>query len=56
MLEALFDFFLGHPQELGEQARRRAAGIGLHQAVCEYIAGMTDLYAAKEHQRLVGSS
>lgn len=54
MLGDLFRFYLAHHDEVGDQARRRAPQIGWHQAVCEYIAGMTDPYALKEHQRLFG--
>jgi dGTPase len=28
--------------------------LGLHRAVCDYIAGMTDRYAMQEHQRIFG--
>src|SRR5439155_731439 len=42
MMEQLFQYYLGHPQEVGSQSRRRIRKIGLHRAVCDYIAGMTD--------------
>ena len=29
---------------------------GLHRAVCDYIAGMTDRYAIQEHRRLCGDT
>jgi dGTP triphosphohydrolase len=29
--------------------------LGLYRTVCDYIAGMTDLYVMKEHERLLGS-
>jgi dGTPase len=53
-LRELFRFYLKHPQEIGEQARRQARKVGLHRAVCDYIAGMTDRYAMLEHQRIFG--
>ncbi|MCX8107606.1 MAG: deoxyguanosinetriphosphate triphosphohydrolase [Verrucomicrobiae bacterium] len=53
MLEALFRFYLDHPEELGEQARKRIEKCGLHRAVCDYVAGMTDRYVALEYHRLV---
>jgi dGTPase len=53
-LEALFRHYLAHPEALGEQARKRIAKDGLHRAVCDYIAGMTDRYAEAEHARWVG--
>jgi dGTPase len=53
-LEELFNFYLAHPEEIGDQARKRIGPDGLHRAVCDYLAGMTDRYAVQEHQRLVG--
>jgi len=54
-MEQLFQHYLAHPQEIGQQARRRAKQAGLHRAVCDYIAGMTDRYVSLEHARLFGS-
>jgi len=54
MMEQLFHHYLRHPRELGHQARRRVRQDGLHRAVCDYIAGMTDRYVMLEHQRLFG--
>ena len=56
LLRDLFHFYLQHPKEIGEQARRRVRKIGLHRVVCDYIAGMTDRYAIQEHRRLCGDS
>ena len=56
LLRDLFHFYLKHPKEIGEQARRRVRKIGLHRAVCDYIAGMTDRYAIQEHRRLCGDT
>lgn len=55
-LEQLFRHYLAHPDALGEQARKRIAAEGLHRAVCDYIAGMTDRYAEIEHTRWLGST
>ena len=55
LLRDLFAFYLKHPEEIGDQARKRVSKIGLHRAVCDYLAGMTDRYAIQEHQRLLGS-
>jgi dGTPase len=54
MMEQLFNHYLEHPSELGAQSRKRIRKIGLHRAVCDYIAGMTDRYVIQEHQRLFG--
>jgi dGTPase len=52
MLEDLFEHFLKHRSELGEQARKRGRKTGWHRAVCDYLSGMTDRYAIAMHQRL----
>jgi dGTPase len=54
LLKDLFDYYLKHPKEIGEHARRRIRKIGKYRAVCDYIAGMTDRYAIAEHQKLFG--
>jgi dGTPase len=54
MLEELFNYYLAHPESIGDQSRRRVAKIGLHRAVCDYVAGMTDRYALDEYRRLFG--
>ncbi|HKS35994.1 MAG TPA: deoxyguanosinetriphosphate triphosphohydrolase [Verrucomicrobiae bacterium] len=54
MMEQLFHHYLEHPQEVGGQSRKRIKKEGLHRAVCDYIAGMTDRYVIREHQRLFG--
>ncbi|MFN3409334.1 MAG: deoxyguanosinetriphosphate triphosphohydrolase [Limisphaerales bacterium] len=54
MLEELFRHFLEHPKEIGSLSRKRIKKDGLHRAVCDYLAGMTDRYAIQEHERLFG--
>ena len=54
-MEELFEFYLENPKQLGEVARKKIRKLGLHRTVCDYIAGMTDLYVMKEHERLLGS-
>jgi len=55
-LEQLFGYYLGHPGEMGDFARQRLQKVGLHRAVCDYMAGMTDRYLILEHQRLLGGA
>lgn len=55
----LFAVYVNAPDEMqaGHAARARAAGgdaARLRRAVADYIAGMTDRYAAREHERLTG--
>jgi len=52
LMEELFQYFIEHPKTMGEVARKKVRKLGLHRAVCDYIAGMTDLYVMKEHERL----
>ena len=52
LLEALFAHFLEHPAEIGSQSRARIESEGLHRAICDYLAGMTDRYVVLEHARL----
>lgn len=54
MLEDLFNYYLKHPGEIGEQARKRMRKIGRHRAICDYLAGMTDRYTMLEHKRIFG--
>lgn len=56
MLEELFHYFLKHPKEIGEGTRKRVRKIGLHRAVCDYIAGMTDRFVMLEYQRIFGKT
>jgi len=52
LLGDLFAHFVAHPEHLGDLARKRLAPDGLHRAVCDHLAGMTDRYALQEHRRL----
>jgi len=54
ILAELFKFYLAHPREIGELSRQRIRKEGLHRAVCDYMAGMTDRYVMLEYQRLFG--
>ena len=56
MLQRLFKYYLAHPREIGKGARRRSRKTGLHRAVCDYLAGMTDRYVALEYKRIFGET
>jgi dGTPase len=56
LLGELFNYYLKHPKEIGESSRRRLKKIGLHRAVCDYLAGMTDRYVMLEHRRIFGET
>ena len=51
ILEELFKFYVAHPRKIGEQSRRRIRKVGLHRAVCDYLAGMTDRYVLLEYEK-----
>jgi dGTPase len=54
LLKELFAYYLKHPKEIGDSSRRRLKKTGLHRAVCDYIAGMTDRFAMLEYERIFG--
>ena len=54
LLDKLFHYFLAHPKALGENSQRRVRKTGLHRAVCDYLAGMTDRYVVLECKRIFG--
>jgi dGTPase len=51
-MEAVFDFFLNHPDHMPTDYREQATGEPLHREVCDYIAGMTDGFFLKTCERL----
>jgi dGTPase len=56
MLAQLFKYYLAYPKEIGDSSKRRLKKTGLHRAVCDYLAGMTDRYVMLECERLFGQS
>lgn len=54
MLEQLFHYYLKNPKEIGDSSKRRVKKTGLHRAVCDYLAGMTDRYVMIECERILG--
>lgn len=48
----LYEYFLKHPDEMGDSARNRIDEDGLVRAVADHIAGMTDTFAVSEYLRL----
>jgi len=58
VVRELFAIYLVRPQEMkpryGERARDAADATALARVVCDFVAGMTDRYAAREHARLTG--
>ena len=56
LLRDLFAYYLKHPSDIGEHARQRIRKIGVHRAVCDYLAGMTDRYVMQEHERIFAAT
>lgn len=51
VVRELFEAFVSEPRLLPPEYQKRAQD-GLHRTVCDYIAGMTDRYAIREHRRI----
>ncbi|MBI3270942.1 MAG: deoxyguanosinetriphosphate triphosphohydrolase [Planctomycetes bacterium] len=51
-LHDLFVEYAEHPEQLPPKFQKWAELQGLHRAVCDYIAGMTDRYAQEEYKKL----
>jgi dGTPase len=51
-LSGLFDEYVREPQQLPPNTQQRIEVVGLHRAITDYLAGMTDRYALQEWQRL----
>jgi dGTPase len=54
LLRDMFQYYLEHPKEMGDLARKRVRREGVHRVVCDYIACMTDRFLLSEHARLFG--
>jgi dGTPase len=55
MLDALFCFFLDHPDRMPKHYSELAQDEPPHRVVCDYIAGMTDHFLLRQCRELVGS-
>jgi len=51
-IEKLFDVYLKKPEQLPPIDHEKIKKYGLHRAICDYIAGMTDRYALDEYKKL----
>ena len=55
VVRQLFDAYAADPSLLPDEHRERVGALGL-RAVADYIAGMTDRFALREHARLTGQA
>ncbi len=51
VLSELFEAYMAQPEAMPEDFARRE---DLHRSVADYVAGMTDRFAVREHERLTG--
>ncbi len=54
LLDALFLFFLDHPERLPKQYAELAENEPRHRILCDYIAGMTDHFLLRQCNELLG--
>jgi dGTPase len=52
LLSELFAAYIAEPGQLPRSAQQRIEEDGLHRAVCDYMAGMTDRFALDEHAKM----
>jgi dGTPase len=52
VIENLFNYYMNNERLLPQNVRHAIKQYGAEQAVCDYIAGMSDGYALKEYERL----
>ena len=54
MIEMLYEYYMAHPEELPEESHRimETRNETKERAVCDYIAGMTDIYAIDRFKEL----
>ena len=54
LLHELFDYFVAHPDEMGDDARQslETGRTSVERVVCDFLAGMTDRFAIRTHERL----
>jgi dGTPase len=53
MMAELFQFFLDHPDRLPESHGARAVGPRAPRVICDYIAGMTDVFFHRTYHQLL---
>jgi dGTPase len=51
-LDAVFAYFMEHPESLPRPYQEQAEQESLQRAVCDYIAGMTDSFLLKRHREI----
>ena len=52
MLMKLFEYYIQHPEALPEDFHPQLSFDGMERTVCDYIAGMTDIYAVDKYTEI----
>jgi len=52
LIRDLFEAYLAEPDLMPERFAARIPRQGPHRVICDYVAGMTDRFCQREHQRL----
>jgi dGTPase len=53
-LDALFSFFMEHPEKMPVNYVQAAEAGQAHRVVCDYLAGMTDHFLLRQCRELIG--
>jgi len=51
----LFQFFLRHPERLPESYAEQAHAEAPHRVICDYVAGMTDVFFRRTYEQMLGA-
>jgi dGTPase len=54
-LRAMFQFFTQHPEQMPASFQARIPAVGVERSVGDYLAGMTDRFAQREYERIIGT-
>ncbi|HEV3201981.1 MAG TPA: deoxyguanosinetriphosphate triphosphohydrolase [Bryobacteraceae bacterium] len=54
MIAELFQFFLDYPGRLPQSYREQTVDEPAHRVVCDYIAGMTDIFFHRTYEQTIG--
>lgn len=55
MIAELFQFFLDYPGRLPQSYREQTLAEPAHRVVCDYIAGMTDVFFRRTYEQTIGA-
>jgi len=55
MIDGLSKAYTSRSELLPDRFAKRIGEQGIHRVVCDYIAGMTDRFCAREYDRFVDS-